>query len=134
MNKFQNKFEKLLTISETVQEINTHFNNTKLITSHTIRYWQAKFKILRPTILNGKRRYYSKKNIDLIKLIHYLLKDQKLTIEGAKKILNNNINSLDDLDASSIKAQAFKNKIKTKSLTLLSKLKILKKNGKKNTY
>ena len=134
MNRIQNKLEKLLTISETVKEINSHFNNTKLISSHTIRYWQAQFKIIRPIILNGKRRYYSKKNINLIKLIHYLLKDQKLTIEGAKKILNSNINSLDDLDASSIKAQAFKNKIKNKSLTLLKKLKKLKKNGQKNTY
>ena len=36
----------------------------------------------------GKRRYYSKKNFQIIKLIKFLLKEKGLTINGAKKILN----------------------------------------------
>ena len=37
----------------------------------------------------GNRRYYSKKNIDVLKLIKFLLKDKGLTIKGVKKILSN---------------------------------------------
>ena len=45
----------------------------------------------------GKRRYYSKQNFQIIKLIKYLLKEKGLTINGVKKILNNpEIHSLDD--------------------------------------
>ena len=45
----------------------------------------------------GKRRYYSKKNFQIIKLIKFLLKEKGLTINGVKKILNNpGIHSLDD--------------------------------------
>ena len=57
--------------------------------THTIRYWEKEFKQIKPKILNGNRRYYDQKNIDLIKKVHFLLKEQGMTINGVKKILNN---------------------------------------------
>ena len=38
---------------------------------------------------DGKRRYYDTKNIELLKKVHFLLKEQGMTINGVKKILNN---------------------------------------------
>jgi len=47
-------------------------NNT-----HTIRYWENEFKQIKPIIIN-KRRHYDEKNIDLLKKIKFLLKDDLL--------------------------------------------------------
>jgi DNA-binding transcriptional MerR regulator len=58
--------------------------------SHIIRYWEKEFKQIKPKKLTGNRRYYDNKNIELLKKIHFLLKDQGMTINGVRKILNNN--------------------------------------------
>ena len=55
-----------------------------------------------------------------------------MTISGAKKLLNLNINKLDDYDLDSLKAD-YKNSLKNKSKNLLNKIKNLKKYGKKNS-
>ena len=57
--------------------------------NHTLRFWEKHFKQIKPKIIN-KRRYYSNNNIEIIKLIKYLLKDKGMTINGVKKFLNNN--------------------------------------------
>ena len=93
---------------------------------HTIRFWEKKFHQIKPTILSGNRRYYSQKNIETLSLIKFLLKEQGLTIKGTKKIIGKNINSLDEYRSSSIKAEYFKDKIKSKSRSLLNKIKSLK--------
>ena len=59
------------------------------IQEHTIRFWESKFKQIKPIILNGNRRYYDEKNIKLLKRVHFLLKEQGMTIKGVKKILDN---------------------------------------------
>ena len=128
----KNSFKKLFTISKVIEEINKKNKSSNKITSHTVRYWEKRFNQLKPTLLNGNRRYYSEKDIDLLNLILFLLKDQKLTIEGANKILKKNIYSLDDFHSSSIKANIFKENIINKSLKLLDKIEKIK-NGKKNT-
>ena len=96
--------------------------------THTIRYWESEFKQVKPIIIN-KRRHYDEKNINLLKKIKFLLKDKGMTINGVKKILNNEDTlKLDEIADKSIKAENLKNKI----LKISNKLKELK-NGKKNT-
>tara|TARA_B100000579_G_C22754738_1_gene815840 strand:- start:105 stop:467 length:363 start_codon:yes stop_codon:yes gene_type:complete len=112
------KNNKLMSISELANKL--------LIEKHTLRFWEDKFKQIKPIILSG-RRYYSKKEIEVINLIKFLLKEQGLTIEGAKKILNKNINTLDHYKTSSITSDYFKAKIRSKSKALLEKIKNLKK-------
>ena len=73
--------------------------------THTIRFWEKEFKQIKPKILNGNRRYYDKKNIEIIKKSHFLLKEQGMTINGVKKILNNKEPlKLDEISNQSIKA------------------------------
>ena len=60
--------------------------------THTIRYWETQFKQIKPTIRAGKRRYYSNKEVEIIKKIKFLLKDKGLTINGVKKIMSNQNN------------------------------------------
>tara|TARA_B100001741_G_C16432505_1_gene541611 strand:+ start:332 stop:709 length:378 start_codon:yes stop_codon:yes gene_type:complete len=125
MAKYENS--KLIGISEVAKKIGLTSKGKKSLPTHTIRFWEKHFKNIKPTILSGKRRYYSEKDVDTIRLIKFLLKDQGLTINGAKKIMNEKINTLDDLKTSSIKTSYFKERIKKKSRILLDKIKKLKK-------
>ena len=57
-----------------------------------------------------------------------------MTISGAKKLLNLNINKLDDYNSHSLKADYYKIYLKEKSNKLLDKIKKLKQYGKKNSF
>ena len=94
--------------------------------SHIIRYWEKEFKQIKPKKLTGNRRYYDNKNIELLKKIHFLLKDQGMTINGVRKILNNKEPlKLDETSNHSIKAINLKNKL-VKISTIIKSLKIKK--------
>jgi DNA-binding transcriptional MerR regulator len=120
------KKQKIISISELAKLIGLVNSKNGKTSTHTLRFWEKNFKSLKPTILSGNRRYYSTKDVETAKFIKFLLKDQGLTIEGAKKIINNNINNLDEYKSSRIKAEYFVNNIKSKSKTLLNKIKKLK--------
>jgi DNA-binding transcriptional MerR regulator len=117
---------KLLSISKVAIMFGLVNKKNQKPSSHTLRFWEKKFKQLKPTILSGGRRYYSAKNIEVIKMIVYLLKDRGLRINSAVKIMNETTNKLDDVKTSSIRDLYFKNNIKTKSKEILKKIKNLK--------
>ena len=109
MNKFESAYK---TIGEVVEIIGLKSKRGDTPPTHTIRYWEKEFKQIKPKILNGNRRYYDKKNIDLIKKVHFLLKDQGMTIKGVKKILNNvDTLKLDENLNKSIRTYDIKNKL-----------------------
>jgi len=100
--------------------------------NHILRYWEKEFRQLKPKKINN-RRYYSTEQVEIIKKIKFLVKNKGMTISGAKKLLNLNINKLDDYDLDSLKADYYKNALRNKSKNLLNKIKNLKKYGKKNS-
>src|SRR5437868_4839823 len=63
---------------------------------YVLRYWETEFDQLKPAKNSSGNRIYTNKDIKLILLIKKLLKEEKYTIEGAKKILKN-YNGTDDL-------------------------------------
>ena len=75
------------TIGEITKELGLIDKKTGHLQTHTLRYWETQFRQIKPIIRAGKRRYYSKKNFQIIKLIKFLLKEKGLTINGVKKIL-----------------------------------------------
>ena len=110
MNKDSNAYK---TIGEVAKILGLNSQKRKMIQTHTIRYWEKEFKQIKPKILNGKRRYYDTKNIDLLKKVHFLLKEQGMTINGVKKILNNKEPlKLDESLNHSIKAKNLRIKLK----------------------
>jgi len=117
---------KLLSIAEVARKIGLINSKTGKPSTHTIRFWEKKFKQIKPKKFSGNRRFYSDNDVSTLKFVRYLLKDQRLTINGAIKVMNKNINTLDDFKSSSIKVEYFRNKIKTKSKKLLLKIKKLK--------
>ena len=122
-----NKSEKAYkTIGEVVKILNLQSRSGDKVPTYTIRFWEKNFKQIKPKVFSGNRRYYDKKNIDLLKKIKFLLKDQGMTINGVKKILNNDDSlKLDELADKSIKAENFKYKLK-KISDKIKKLKNLK--------
>ena len=110
MNKDPNAYK---TIGEVVKILGLNSQKRKMIQTHTIRYWEKEFKQIKPKILDGKRRYYDTKNIELLKKVHFLLKEQGMTINGVKKVLNNKEPlKLDESLNHSIKAKNLRNKLK----------------------
>ena len=100
--------------------------------NHILRYWEKEFRQIKPKKINN-RRYYSTEQVEIIKKIKFLVKNKGMTISGVKKLLNLNINKLDDYDLDSLKADYYKNALRNKSKNLLNKIKNLKKYGKKNS-
>ena len=54
---------------------------------HVLRYWETEFRAIRPTKSASGQRVYSRRDIDVLLRVKSLLKDQRFTIEGAKKKL-----------------------------------------------
>ena len=126
MNKLDSAYK---TIGEVTKILNLKSNNKGVLPTHIIRFWETQFKQIKPKILNSNRRYYDVKTINLLKKVKFLLKDQGMTINGVKKILNNDDSlKLDEIADKSIRTENLKNKL----LNISNKLKELK-NGKKNT-
>ena len=125
--------EKLINISQVSKLLEIVNTKTKKPSNHVLRYWEKEFKQIKPIILKN-RRYYSEKQINIIKLIKYLLKDKGMTIIGVKRVLKSNINSLDDYDSYSLKADYQKKILKEKGKKILDKIKKIKTYGKKITY
>ncbi len=105
-------FTAYKTIGEVAKILSLNSNKTKSIPTHTIRFWEKKFKQIKPKILNGNRRYYDIKNIELLKKVQFLLKERGMTINGVKKILDNlEPLKLDEISNQSIRTDNLKKKI-----------------------
>ena len=111
------------TISEVAKILNLVDEKTGKLSTHTIRFWEKEFKQIKPRIFNGNRRYYDTKNIELLKKVKFLLKEEGMTINGVKKILKKQDSlKLDENLNQSIKTIKLKNKLKNIS-KLVKKLK-----------
>ena len=105
-------FKAYKTIGEVVKIINLNSKSNYVLSSHTIRYWEKEFKQIKPLTLNGNRRYYDIRSIELLKKVKFLLKDQGMTIKGVKKLLNSKDPlKLDELSKNSITTSIVKNKL-----------------------
>ena len=125
MNKSDNAYKSIGEVAKILNLVNQKNGN---LNTHTIRFWEKEFKQIKPKILAGKRRYYDNDAIQTLKKIKYLLKDQGMTINGAKKALNDNYSlNLDDFSNKSISIDNIKIKNKLKKISnLVKELKKLK--------
>ena len=125
MNKTDNAYKSIGEVARILNLINKKNGN---LNTHTIRFWEKEFKQIKPKILTGKRRYYDKTSIDILKKIKYLLKDQGMTIFGVKKLLNNKKSlKLDEFSNNSISVYNIKIKKKLKNISnLIKQIKNLK--------
>ena len=119
MKKTDSAYKSIGEVAKILNLVNQ--KNGKLNT-HTIRFWEKEFKQIKPKIFAGKRRYYDYNTISLIKKIHFLLKDQGMTIYGVKKLLNSNRSlQLDEVQNNSISVDNLNIKTKLKKILNLTK-------------
>ena len=124
INKSNNAYKSIGEVAKILDLVN---KKKGTLNTHTIRFWEKEFKQIKPKILNGNRRYYNNDTIEILKKVKYLLKDQGMTINGVKKVLNTDKSlKLDELSNNSISASySIKNKLQ-KISGLLKQLKNLK--------
>ena len=123
---------KMLDISSVSKILNLINPTTKKPQNYILRYWEKEFKVIKPKKINN-RRYYSAKQVEIIKMIKFLLKNKGMTICGVKTLLNKNTIKLDDNDSHGLKADYYKDFLKSKSKLILEKINKIKTYGKKNT-
>ena len=57
------------------------------VKAYVLRYWESEFRWMAPTKSKSKQRLYRQRDIDIILLIKRLLWEEKFTIAGARKKL-----------------------------------------------
>ena len=125
MNKLNSAYKS---IGEVARILELNDEKKGRLKTHTIRFWEKKFKQIKPKLFNTNRRYYDQNSIDILKKIKYLLKEEGMTIEGVKKVLDKNRSlKLDDYSNKSINTQNNNLKIKLNKISkIITELKDLK--------
>lgn len=54
---------------------------------HILRYWEKEFEGLRPKKNRGGNRIYSEKDLKIVKVIKILIREEMLSLKGAKEQL-----------------------------------------------
>ena len=67
------------TISEVASELD--------LPQHVLRFWETKFKAIKPMKRGGGRRFYRPDDVALLRQIRSLLYDDGYTIKGVQKLL-----------------------------------------------
>jgi len=81
MANVEYKIEKLYC---SISEVAEMFN----VNSSLIRYWDKEFTVLHPKKNKKGNRMFMKKDIETFRLIYHLVKERRLTLDGAKLALN----------------------------------------------
>ena len=66
-----------------ISEVATMFD----VNQSNLRFWEKEFKQLSPKRNDKGTRFYSSNDIQIIKQIIYLVNEQKLTLDGARRKL-----------------------------------------------
>jgi DNA-binding transcriptional MerR regulator len=106
----------------TIGEVSEIFDvNTSLV-----RFWEKEFDILQPKKNKKGNRLFTPEDIANFKIIHNLVKEQGLTLEGAKKYLKENKKTLKhELKSEKAQFSEIENKlsrIKNKLIEIKSRL------------
>ena len=118
MKKSNNAYKSISEVAKILDLVNKKNGS---LNTHTIRFWEKEFKSIKPRILAGRRRYYDASAIETLKKIKFLLKNQGMTIKGAKKVLSESTSfNLDDLSNKSINMN--NNLVLKKKISKISKL------------
>lgn len=59
-----------------------------------IRYWESQFDVLRPKKNKKGNRLFTPEDVQMLKLIYHQVKEQGMTLEGAKRSLKQNRGSV----------------------------------------
>ena len=66
------------------------------VNASLLRFWEKEFDIIKPHKNAKGNRLFSQKDIDNIALIHHLVKEKRLTLEGARQKIKENRNDTEN--------------------------------------
>nr|WP_288900815.1 MerR family transcriptional regulator [uncultured Sneathiella sp.] len=89
------KLQKSPDAFRTISEVSTELE----VPQHVLRFWETKFKVVKPLKRGGGRRYYRPSDVELIRGIRDLLYKHGFTIRGAQKLLKEQGGRIDNVDA-----------------------------------
>ena len=119
MKKYDESYK---TIGEVASILGLVNKKNGTLNTYTIRFWEKEFRNINPKILTGRRRYYDQKSIEVLKKIKFLLKNQGMTIKGAKRFFETSDSfNLDDSSNKSINVGK-KSLVLKKKISKISKL------------
>ncbi len=105
--------------------------------TYVLRYWEKEFPQISPKKNRSGKRIYSERDVDILKIVKKLLRDDKLSIIGAKEqiikfnLINHEDNLFDNTDITATQSdiKPFENENIIASFTLIKmKLENLLKN------
>ena len=79
-----------------MEELSKHYYKIKEVAEildvpqSTLRFWEKEFPMIKPIRSSHNIRYYRPQDIELLRIIHYLIKDKGLKIEAAREQLRSN--------------------------------------------
>ena len=62
----------------------------------TIRYWEKEFDVIRPKKNRKGDRYFTPQDVDVLKLVHHMVKERGMTIDGARRALKADYKAAED--------------------------------------
>lgn len=68
------------------------------VEAYVLRFWEEEFPSLTAARTPKGQRYYTEEHVRLLKRIRHLLHDEKLTIKGARRKLENPAGDMASLD------------------------------------
>ncbi len=77
------KGSKSASAFRTISEVATQLD----LPQHVLRFWETKFKQIKPLKRGGNRRYYRPEDVALLSRIRGLLYQEGYTIKGVQKLL-----------------------------------------------
>ena len=80
--------KKYFSIGEVAEMLN--------VATSLIRFWESEFDIIKPKKNRKGNRQFTREDIDNVKLIYHLVKEKGYTLQGAKDLLKNGNDALQE--------------------------------------
>ena len=82
------------------------------VNQSNLRFWEKEFKQLKPRRNDKGTRFYTKDDIATIKKIIFLVEEQKLTLEGAKRKMSQKMDHVEKQQAIVERLKAIREELK----------------------
>ncbi|MDR0757313.1 MAG: MerR family transcriptional regulator [Tannerella sp.] len=97
-----------------IKEVARMFN----VNESALRYWETVFDEISPRKTPNGARYFTKEDIDNVRLVHHLVKERGMTLDGARRKLRENRETAVNHEAVSLRLK----KVKSELLLLVGAL------------
>lgn len=81
------------------------------VNESALRYWETVFDEISPRKTSNGARYFTEEDIENVRLIHHLVKERGMTLEGARRKLRENRETTVNHEAISLRLKKVKNEL-----------------------